>query len=237
MPPLAILPNFNVLGDRLPRLFMHMPGAPLDQLPLERGEGALGHRNVRAVAHPARAGAVSRRFQDRVVGVSGTFHLPVRVMDEPRLGPSVPECHLEQIGGELHLQVAPDRPAYDSPDSQVEQHGQIGPASPNERELELAKVRLDQRLLHRDSCAMYAAAFVRKSRSCLTSSSLHWRRRISSSWLLSCPFSGKTSAGASPERLSTCRFQARSMSPRMPRSRAISETLRPFLLRGARPRA
>src|SRR5690625_4259253 len=97
----------------------------------------------------------------------------------------------------------------------------------HERERVLASVLLDACVLHRDSLAKYAAAFFRKSRSCLTSSNSRRSLRISSSWLVSLPWPGKTSAPMSPERLSACCFHLRSISERIPSSRATSESLLP----------
>src|SRR5690625_1570747 len=102
----------------------------------------------------------------------------------------------------------------------------------HERERVLASVLLDACVLHRDSLAKYAAAFFRKSRSCLTSSNSRRSLRISSSWLVSLPWPGKTSAPESsepesPERPSACCFHLRSMSERIPNSRATSETFLP----------
>ena len=61
------------------------------------------------------------------------------------------------------------------------------------------------------------------SRSCLRTSTSRRSRRISSSWLVSLPLPGNTSPGATPARLSACRRQLRSMSARIPSSRATCE--------------
>src|SRR5690606_29797310 len=82
-----------------------------------------------------------------------------------------------------------------------------------------AGVGFDARVLHSDSCAKYAAAFFRKSRSCFTCSSWRRSRRISSASPVPTPLPGKASSAvrAAARRL----FQLCRRSGRMPSSRAI----------------
>ena len=49
MAPVPVVPAFDELEDRHPRLGVRAEPAPLDELALERGEEALAHRVVVAV--------------------------------------------------------------------------------------------------------------------------------------------------------------------------------------------
>jgi hypothetical protein len=53
VPPARVVPALDVAEQRYARLGLGRPTVPIDQLALERGEEALGHRVVVGVAHGA----------------------------------------------------------------------------------------------------------------------------------------------------------------------------------------
>src|SRR2546421_700830 len=95
---------------------------------------------------------------------------------------------------------------------------------------ELLPVTSDAGVLHHRSFAKYAAAFFKKSRSWVTSSSSLRKRRTSCSGLATLPFPGNTSVSVS-SLASTCCFQWRSISQRIPSCSATLTAELPFCTR------
>src|SRR5665213_2861520 len=94
------------------------------------------------------------------------------------------------------------------------------------RHVELGRVDRDERESHRTLLAKKAVAFPRMSRSSRNTAFSRRSRRISSSWLINLPLPGKMSAGGWPVRACAGRAHWRSISGRMPNSRATSLTRR-----------
>src|SRR5437762_949210 len=92
---------------------------------------------------------------------------------------------------------------------------------------ELLPVAAHAGVLHDGSFAKYAAAFFKKSRSWVTSSSSRRKRRTSCSALATLPDPGKVSLLA-PSFPSTCCFQWRSISERIPNCSATRDAELPF---------
>jgi len=82
-------------------------------------------------------------------------------------------------------------------------------------------------VLHDRSFAKYAAAFFKKSRSWVTNSSSRRKRRTSCSALATLPCPGNTSVSVS-SLASTCCFQWRSISQRIPSCSATLDAELPF---------
>ena len=124
----TIVEHFDVLKCLVLGLRPGGEDGLVNELHLQRGEEALGHGVVPAIALAAHA-AVDAVLPKRLLVVpGGVLDPPVRVMEEAGLGPPGPQCHLQGVEGQGLVDTGIQGPADDTPGEQIQDGSQVRPA-------------------------------------------------------------------------------------------------------------
>ncbi len=129
VPPVGVVPAFDVTEDRHPGLGVGPETAPVDQLTLQRRKETFGHRIVVGAAHRA-AGRLDAQFLAALPeGERGVLTAPVGATESPLRAPLL--CgHVQGVQDQLGLQVRGHRPAHDAAAEDVQHDRKIEEAGP-----------------------------------------------------------------------------------------------------------
>ena len=130
MTTVRVVEASDVVVDREPGFVLGGPGTAMDQLGLERGEEALGHRVVPAVADAAHAADDATRGKLGAIQLTRVLATPIGVVDEPLLRPPKPERHPKSFERELGTQVVRSRPSDDATRKDINDHRKEEPSLP-----------------------------------------------------------------------------------------------------------
>jgi hypothetical protein len=125
MPPSAVVPHLDILEQIPTCCFSCRPSGISGEFTLERRKEAFYNSIVPAVTAAAHAGIYSIRPQERLVGLTGVLHTPVRVIERTRQWATLRDCHAKRAEGQLLIYPFTRAPAYDAPRSQIEYDGQV----------------------------------------------------------------------------------------------------------------
>ncbi len=100
MAAMRIVPTFDELEDRHPRLSPSLEAVAVDELAFKRCEEALGHGVVIAIPHRTHRGAHTHLPAALAEGERGVLATLIGVMDE-RLGAALAQRHIERLEHEL----------------------------------------------------------------------------------------------------------------------------------------
>src|SRR5215471_11274823 len=119
-----VIPAFDEIEYRHACLDLSFEAATLEQLAFERGEKALAHRVVEAVAHRAHRGPHPGLLAASSEGQRGVLATLIRMMNHTVSAPLL-ECQVQRLHHQLGAQMALHRPAHDPAAENVEHHRQI----------------------------------------------------------------------------------------------------------------
>ena len=128
MEPLAVVEDFDVVEEGAGRLGTALKMGAVDEFFLERAPEALHGGVVVAVASAAHARRDFPGGEMLAVRLAGVLASSVGVVEQPRLGRTLFECHPQRVQRQVRLQVFAHRPADHTPAAQVEHARQIQPA-------------------------------------------------------------------------------------------------------------
>jgi hypothetical protein len=100
----------------------------VEQLALQGGEEALGHRVVQRVADAAHRGDQAGLLEATAERQAGVLTAVVRVMDKARGGIALGDGHVEGVQDQFGAQVVGHRPADDPAGEAVQHDRHIQPA-------------------------------------------------------------------------------------------------------------
>ena len=120
-----VVEALDEVEDREVRVTRILEAGAVDQLALERGEEALGHRVVVRAADAAHRGTDAGEPAARAEGDRGVLTAAIGVMDESSERLALVDRHLERGEHELGAQVRRHRPAHDLAAEDVEHDRQV----------------------------------------------------------------------------------------------------------------
>src|SRR5215470_10489097 len=129
MTPARVIPAFDEIEYRHPRLDLGLEAAALEQLAFERGEKTLAHRVVETVAHRTHRGPHPGLLAAPSEGERGILAALIR-MTNHTVRASLSQRQVECFEHQLGAQIALHRPTHNPAAKNVEHHRQIEEAGP-----------------------------------------------------------------------------------------------------------
>src|SRR5215208_4286330 len=126
----GVVEALDVLEDRTSRYVPSRPRVAVDQLPLERGNEALGHRVVVGIGHRSHRGQKTLFPEPAPELHGGVLGAPIGVVNQPRRWPASVDGHVHSIENQFRPKVVRHGPSYDSPGVSVEHEREVEPAFP-----------------------------------------------------------------------------------------------------------
>src|ERR687893_277419 len=126
----GIVEALDVLEDRTPRYVPSRPRVAVDQLPLERGNEALGHRVVVGIGHRSHRGQKTLFPEPAPELQGGVLAAPIGVVNQPSRWPASVDGHVHGIEDQFRPKVVRHGPSYDSAGVSVEHEREVEPAFP-----------------------------------------------------------------------------------------------------------
>src|ERR1700757_283231 len=112
MTAVRVIPALDEIEHRHACLGLSLETVALEQLAFERGEKALAHRIIEAIAHRAHRGPHPGLLAASAEGQRGILAALIRMMNHAARTP-LSERHVERLKHQLGAQIALHRPAHD----------------------------------------------------------------------------------------------------------------------------
>ena len=113
MTTLRVVPAFDEIEHGDLGLGLGLEATPIEQLALESGKEALGHRVVEAIAHRAHRGTHAHFLATQAEGNRGVLRALVGMMNDIA-GTALPIGHLERLQDQFAPKMVLHRPANDA---------------------------------------------------------------------------------------------------------------------------
>lgn len=120
----------DVVKDIGSRLGAGVISTPVDALPLQHSEEALGRGVVRAATHRAHAADQVVADQEALILGTGELASPIRVQDDRPLFLALPQRHQHRLDNKLALLAVTHRPADNDTRVQIQHDAQVQPVLP-----------------------------------------------------------------------------------------------------------
>src|SRR5712692_8736609 len=126
---MGVVPAFDELEDCHAGLDLGFEAAAVEQFTFERGEEALAHRVIEAIADGAHRGSHAGLTAALAEGDRSVLATLVRMMNHGG-GPTLPEGQVERLQHQFRAQMGFHSPADDSAAESVEHHRQVKKPGP-----------------------------------------------------------------------------------------------------------